>query len=585
MAKDNESEINDSKPLRVLMVEDSEDDALLIIRALKKGGYDPVHARVETAAAMSQSLQDKTWDIILSDYKMPNFSGPKAIALLIETNIDIPLIVVSGTIGEETATECMRLGAHDFFTKSNLTRLCAAVARELTEAQARSKGKQSENSLRESEQRFTDILLSSQDAILLIDGEKFVDCNEATARMLGYSNRNEVLNTHPSELSPPTQPDGRSSFEKADEMMGTALERGFHKFEWEHRKANGEDFPVEVSLTSIQLHGKNVLHCAWRDMSERKLVEGSLAKSEKLMKTITDSAQDAILMMDPSGCILFWNRAAERIFGYTNEEAIGQNLHQFLTPKRYLEAADSAFRIFKKTGQGNAVGKMVELHACRKNGEEIPIELSLSAILLENGWHAVGILHDITERKHKEEALQESENKYRFLTEKMVDMVWTVNMDMQTTYVSPSIFRILGITQEERMKQTLSEIMPQKSIERVAEKLKLEMEHDREAGVDPDRSATLELEFYHKDGSIVWFENVIGFIHDDQGNPIGIHGVSREITERKKAEEELQRQLKELQRWHAVTSDREGRVQELKKEVNDLLKKAGKPGKYAGDNE
>jgi len=121
--------------------------------------------------------------------------------------------------------------------------------------------KQAKDALRESEQRFMDVLYSSQDAVLLIDGEHFVDCNEATARMLGYSNRNEFLKTHPSELSPPTQPDGRNSFEKANEMMRIASEMGFHQFEWEHRRANGEDFPVEVSLTSIVLRGKNVIHC------------------------------------------------------------------------------------------------------------------------------------------------------------------------------------------------------------------------------------------------------------------------------------------------------------------------------------
>ena len=117
------SKISKPQSLRVLMVEDSEDDALLEIRELKKGGYNPVYERVETESAMLTALKDKTWDIILSDYKMPHFSGEKAIAVLKETNIDIPVIIVSGTIGEETAIECMRLGAHDYIMKNNLSRL------------------------------------------------------------------------------------------------------------------------------------------------------------------------------------------------------------------------------------------------------------------------------------------------------------------------------------------------------------------------------------------------------------------------------------------------------------------------------
>ncbi len=100
-----------SKPLRVLMVEDSEDDSLLTIRALKKGGYEPEYQRIETAEAMRNALREKTWDVILCDYRMPQFSGLAAIALLKESGIDLPLIIVSGAIGEETAVECMSLGA------------------------------------------------------------------------------------------------------------------------------------------------------------------------------------------------------------------------------------------------------------------------------------------------------------------------------------------------------------------------------------------------------------------------------------------------------------------------------------------
>lgn len=133
--------------------------------------------------------------------------------------------------------------------------------------------KKVEEALKESEKRFMDVLYASSDAILLIDNNIFVDCNEATARMLGYANRKEFLMVHPSKLSPDAQPDRRKSFEKAEEMMKIALEKGYHRFEWMHKKASGEDFPVEVSLTPISLHGKTVIHCVWRDLTEFKKVE------------------------------------------------------------------------------------------------------------------------------------------------------------------------------------------------------------------------------------------------------------------------------------------------------------------------
>ncbi|MFA6078234.1 MAG: PAS domain-containing protein [Candidatus Omnitrophota bacterium] len=125
----------------------------------------------------------------------------------------------------------------------------------------------------ESEKRFLDVFYASEDAILLIDGNIFVDCNEATAKMLGYSTRKAFLMSHPSQLSPDIQPDGQKSFEKSEEMIKIALEKGYNRFEWMHRKANGTDFLVEVSLTPISLHGKIVIHCLWRDLTEAKKLE------------------------------------------------------------------------------------------------------------------------------------------------------------------------------------------------------------------------------------------------------------------------------------------------------------------------
>src|SRR5208337_2969868 len=128
------SKISNQQSLQVLMIDDSENDVLLIIRELKKGGYNPVYERVETAVAMKKALKEKQWDIILCDYKMPKFNAPSAIAVLKETNIDIPFLLVSGSIGEETAIECMRSGAQDYIMKNNLSRLCPTINRELQEA-------------------------------------------------------------------------------------------------------------------------------------------------------------------------------------------------------------------------------------------------------------------------------------------------------------------------------------------------------------------------------------------------------------------------------------------------------------------
>ena len=123
-----------SKHLRVLVVDDSEDDALLVLRELKRGGYTPAYGRVDTTAAMKAALESQSWDIVISDHNMPHFSAPGALELLHDSGLDLPFVIVSGAIGEELAVATMKAGAHDFIIKNNLARLVPVVERELREA-------------------------------------------------------------------------------------------------------------------------------------------------------------------------------------------------------------------------------------------------------------------------------------------------------------------------------------------------------------------------------------------------------------------------------------------------------------------
>ena len=130
-----------------------------------------------------------------------------------------------------------------------------------------------EQSLSESQRRYHTLFEKTTDALLLIDGNKFIDCNQATLDMLGYNTKEELYDTHPSELSPEIQPDGQQSSEKANEMIAIAFQRGCHRFEWEHIRKNGEVFPVEVLLTAIPYGERNLLYTVWRDITERKKAE------------------------------------------------------------------------------------------------------------------------------------------------------------------------------------------------------------------------------------------------------------------------------------------------------------------------
>ncbi|MBI5181385.1 MAG: PAS domain S-box protein [Nitrospirae bacterium] len=133
----------------------------------------------------------------------------------------------------------------------------------------------------------------------------------------------------------------------------------------------------------------------------------ALKESEKKFRSLSESAKDAVILIDSDGNISYWNRAAEDIFGYSAREATGKELHQFLAPEQYREAYKKGSKHFRKTGKGAAIGKTLELSAIRKNGAEFPVELSISAVKLKGKWHAIGIVRDITERKKAEEERRE----------------------------------------------------------------------------------------------------------------------------------------------------------------------------------
>lgn len=153
------------KPLRALIVEDSLDDALLLLRELRSGGYDPIFDVVQTAAPMKAALARQTWDIVISDYKLPQFSAPAALALLHESGLDLPFIIVSGTIGEDTAVAAMKAGAHDYFMKNNLARLNPVIERELREAVVRRQRREAEAALRISEERYMLAVRGAKDGV------------------------------------------------------------------------------------------------------------------------------------------------------------------------------------------------------------------------------------------------------------------------------------------------------------------------------------------------------------------------------------------------------------------------------------
>lgn len=256
MDSDDRQERN--RRLRVLLVEDSEDDALLIARELKKGGYDLFLQRVDTLPAMAKALKDHSWDIIISDHMMPSFSAPAALALLKERKLDIPFLIVSGCIGEDVAVAAMKAGASDFLLKDNLARLIPVVQRELREAQERQGRTDAEQAKTELEARTQTILENAADGIVIIDDQLRIDSfNVSASRQFGYSpeevvgQRIEILLQDESILG---DLNGLSTGKTRDVLA---------------RRKDGTTFTAEVAVSKIAYRQKSIYTVFIRDVTER----------------------------------------------------------------------------------------------------------------------------------------------------------------------------------------------------------------------------------------------------------------------------------------------------------------------------
>ncbi len=182
------------KPLRCLLIEDSESDAMILIDALQRGGYEPVHERVQTEPATREALQNKEWDVVFSDYVMPSFDGPSALRIFQEARMEIPFIIVSGEIGEDIAVEAVKLGADDYLLKQNLKRLIPAVERAVKDREDRRRARHAERALQQSEERFRLMVEQVLDyAIFMLDPVGRVTTWNAGAKHIHSYAAGEIL--------------------------------------------------------------------------------------------------------------------------------------------------------------------------------------------------------------------------------------------------------------------------------------------------------------------------------------------------------------------------------------------------------
>ncbi|HEX2832215.1 MAG TPA: PAS domain S-box protein [Thermoanaerobaculia bacterium] len=500
--------------MRLLFVDDHADDVELIAAHLRRFGFDFEYERVDSRDALLRALSEQPWSAVLSDYNIPMFGAQQALEIVREHSSDMPFIVVSGMIGEETAVDLIRAGANDFVWKDRLGRLGPALQRELRDVQLRGERRSLFEALRRSDERYRRVFEKAPLGIGITTYEgRFVSVNERLAEIFGTT-REVVIGRrfqdfqHPDDDPPPLK-GARTQFECRAVRIDASVV-------W-----------TSITLSPIASDAGELEQIVWliEDITARKEAQERLVLQAHLL----DSVEQAVVATDLSGRVIYWNRYAETLYGWSAQEVLGRML---LELGSFLRVGNVMNDVAEALKRGDSwTGEMIHY---RRDGTAFPVSV-MNAPLFDDGGRLAGsvaVAQDITERRRGEEALRSSRE--QLAAAQAIAHVGSYEYDLATgrrTW-SDELFRIYGME-------------PQKEIDlAVADRL---LHPDDVELVRKRRQGVLEtLDDFDGDHRIVLPSGDVRTLHgrghairDANGKPVKVVGVLQDVTEARTAEREL----------------------------------------------
>ena len=483
--------------LRVLIVEDSENDALLLLRALERGGYEPIHQRVDTPEAMRRALAESgPWDVVLSDWQMPRFSATEALKMLRKDGSETPFVIVSGKMGEEVAVEAMRSGAYDYVMKGNLARLCATVARGLQEAEARGERRRAE----EERDRFFEFSLDLL-GIAGLDGY-FKRVNPAFEETLGYSS-GELLARPFIEF---VDPEDRTATMRELEGLRTGAQTAF--FENRCRRKDGTQ--VRLEWKAVPVVEEDLIYTTARDVTERGRANEALRRRDAILRAVAFAAER---FLERAGS---WEERAQEVLERLGvaaevsrvsilENHLGEDgevrvtlRYEWVAPGVSAQIDNPRMEafVYQAAGYGRWLetlsrGELIYGHTREFPESEQPelkeqdvLSIAVVPIFAEGEWWgqigfdecfaerewsaaeidalkaATDTLGAAIQRERTEEAIRQSEQLYRTVIEQATEYISLVDIETRRFVRSNPAFReALGYTEEDLRSMTLYDIV------------------------------------------------------------------------------------------------------------------------------
>lgn len=572
---------------RILIVEDTPTDYELAQREIRRVVKRCEFERAAKQKELLKALDDFQPDLILSDYSLPGFDGLKVLKLAQQHNPAVPVIIWTGSMGENVAVECLKRGASNYILKHEAKRLGPAVTRALEERHLILENKKAEGKLLESEENYRFLFENNPLPMWIYDLETlaFLKVNEAAIEHYGYS-REEFMGMTIREIRP------AEDVPALLQNIARVTQGIDHAGTWRHCKKDGTIILVDIISHLVQFAGRQAELVVSIDITRRMEIESAEREQRTLAQALRRTAEtlgstldygevlDQILITvgqvvpsDAATIMLLQEEKARvvRSRGYKerglNTEVMETELSLAETPNllQMFETGKPAVIPSTQSYPGwkqfphldwlrSNVGAPISLRGevigfilldCKTPGfftaihaERLEAFANQAALAIHNSRLLQQAQEEIAARKQTEEALQESEERFRLITQYAEDMIWTMNMEFQLTYVSPAVERALGYTGNEILATDPKEFLTPESYEIGLKVFHEEVENAR-SQPDPIYARLLEMQYRRKDGSVFWVEMKFSFFRDQDGNPTAVLGVGRDINERKHAEARL----------------------------------------------
>jgi len=510
--------------LKILFVEDVKSDAELIWHEIEKSKISFSKVLVDKEDEYIEYLKDYEPDLIISDYKLPQFNGMTALLLRNQLAPLIPFILVTGSINEEVAVECMKAGADDYILKENLSRLGTAITNSILKLKLAIEKKATEEELQKSELRLQKAQLIAHIGNWELDlSTKLIWASDEAYRIYGLKNEGHEIPYELVKKSP--LPEYRGIL---DETLDRLLKFNEpYKVEFKIKCANTGAIRSVYSKAELLLDndGERVkVIGVIQDITDRRKSEEALKESEEKFRSIMENSADAIFIADQQGKYVYTNKAVTAMLGFTSKEMKSKTIIDLSPPNK----KDDYFNTFKNIISKGKVFTEIEL--LKKDGNFISVDLN--AVLLPDG-RIYASCRDITDRKRTEEALNQERRMLRTLIDNLPDPIYVQDKECRKVIANKADVENIGFKNEaEVLGKTDIELFPGKIGER---------------GYGDDKKVIntgkpifdLEEEFISGKGVKRWLLTTKIPLHDKDGNITGLVGIGHDITERKEIVEEL----------------------------------------------